>query len=299
METVDLNIDNYDYEDILNLFGLNHDFGENGLKNAKKIVLATHPDKSDLNKEYFLFFSKAFKILNFVYTFREKTNNSEKKNINYENTEYLLNNDENNKEIINQLKEKKILNPQNFNKWFNELFEKVKINNEYESNGYGEWLQNYEEHINTSEKNLSKMHEEINNKKEELRSKQLSKYNKINEFNNNEFCDLTNSNVDSYSSGMFSKLQFEDLKKAHTETVVPVSEKDYKDKYNNNINNIKFQRNQQNIVPLSVKDSNDYLNSEHFNNNYISSQRAFKLAKQEEEIEKKNNIWWSNLKTLK
>ena len=79
METVDLNIDNYDYEDILNLFSLNHDFGENGLKNAKKIVLATHPDKSGLNKEYFLFFSKAFKILNFVYTFREKGNNSEKK----------------------------------------------------------------------------------------------------------------------------------------------------------------------------------------------------------------------------
>ena len=299
MEAVDLNIDNYDYEDILNLFSLNHDFGESGLKNAKKIVLATHPDKSGLNKEYFLFFSKAFKILNFVYTFREKGNNSEKKNINYENTDYLLNNDENNKEIINQLKEKKILNPQNFNKWFNELFEKVKINNEYESNGYGEWLQNYEENINSTEKNLSKMHEEINNKKEQLRSKQLSKYNKINEFNNNEYCDLTNSNVDCYSSGMFSKLQFEDLKKAHTETVVPVNEKDYKDKYNNNINNIKFQRNQQNITPLSVKDSNDYLNSEHFNNNYISSQRAFKLAKQEEEIEKKNNIWWSNLKTLK
>ena len=71
MENVDLNIDNYDYEDILNLFSLDQDFGENGLKNAKKIVLATHPDKSGLNKEYFLFFSKAYKILNFVYTFRE------------------------------------------------------------------------------------------------------------------------------------------------------------------------------------------------------------------------------------
>ena len=142
------------------------------------------------------------------------------------------------------------------------------------------------------------MHEEINIKKEELRSKQLSKYNKINEFNNNEYCDLTNSNVDSYSSGMFSKLQFEDLKKAHTESVVPVSHKDYNNKYSN-IDNIRNERNQQNITPLSIKESNDYLNSEYNNNNYISSQRAFKLAKQEEEIEKKNNIWWSNLKTLK
>ena len=298
MEKVDLNIDNYHYEDILNLFNLSEDFGENGLKNAKKIVLATHPDKSGLNKDFFLFFSKAYKILNFVYTFREKANNSEKKNINYENTDYIVNNDENNKEIINQLKEKKILNPQNFNKWFNKLFEKVKINNEYESNGYGEWLQDHEENTNNTEKNVSKMHEEINKKKEELRSKQLSKYNKINEFNNSEYCDLTNSNVDSYSSGMFSKLQFEDLKKAHTESVVPVSDKDYNNKYSN-IDSIKNERNQQNIAPLSIKDSNDYLNSENANNNYISSQRAFKLAKQEEEIEKKNNIWWSNLKTLK
>ena len=117
-------------------------------------------------------------------------------------------------------------------------------------------------------------------------------------FNNNEYCDLTNSSVENYSSGLFSKLQFEDLKKAHTESVVPVSHKDYNNKYSN-IDNIRNERNQQNITPLSIKESNDYLNSEYNNNNYISSQRAFKLAKQEEEIEKKNNIWWSNLKTLK
>ena len=30
MEALDLNIDNYDYEDILNLFKLDHDFGDNG-----------------------------------------------------------------------------------------------------------------------------------------------------------------------------------------------------------------------------------------------------------------------------
>ena len=121
---------------------------------------------------------------------------------------------------------------------------------------------------------------------------------KIYDFNDNEYCDLTNSSVENYSSGMFSKLQFEDLKKAHTESVVPVSHKDYNNKYSN-IDNIRNERNQQNITPLSIKESNDYLNSEYNNNNYISSQRAFKLAKQEEEIEKKNNIWWSNLKTLK
>ena len=78
MENIDLNIDNYDYEDILNLFKLDINFGENDLKQAKKIVLSNHPDKSRLNKEIFLFFSKAYKILYSVYNFREKVNKSEK-----------------------------------------------------------------------------------------------------------------------------------------------------------------------------------------------------------------------------
>lgn len=300
MDELDLNIDNYDYDDILNLFSLDHNFGENDIKNAKKIVLATHPDKSGLNKEYFLFFTKAYKILNFVFIFREKGNYCEKKNINYENTDYISNNDENNKEIINQLKEKKILNPKNFNKWFNELFDSVKNNNEFEDNGYGDWLQSQEddECIYNKVTNVSKMHEEINKKKEQLRSMQLSKFNKINEFNNNDYCDLTNSSVENYSSGMFSKLQFEDLKKAHTESVVPISQEDYFNKHSN-VDSIKNERNQQIITPLSIKESTDYIKSQDLNNNYISSRRAFKLAKQEEEMEKKTNIWWSKLKTLK
>ena len=35
MENLDLDIDNYDYEDILNLFKLNINFQEYDLKNAK------------------------------------------------------------------------------------------------------------------------------------------------------------------------------------------------------------------------------------------------------------------------
>ena len=59
----DLNIDNYDLNDILALFKIPYDFDENDLKAAKKIVLKTHPDKSGLGSEYFLFYSKAYKVL--------------------------------------------------------------------------------------------------------------------------------------------------------------------------------------------------------------------------------------------
>ena len=46
------------FEDILNLFNLSPNFGEFELKNAKKMVLMTHPDKSKLDPEVFLFLPK-------------------------------------------------------------------------------------------------------------------------------------------------------------------------------------------------------------------------------------------------
>ena len=59
---IDFNINNYDLKDILNLFQVNDDFDEDDLKKSKKSIDVTS-DKSGLKKEYFLFFSKAYKIL--------------------------------------------------------------------------------------------------------------------------------------------------------------------------------------------------------------------------------------------
>jgi hypothetical protein len=59
MENMDLNINNYNLDDILKLFNLKHDFGEEEMKYAKRIALKTHPDKSGLKKDVFIFFSKA------------------------------------------------------------------------------------------------------------------------------------------------------------------------------------------------------------------------------------------------
>ena len=53
MDDLDLDLNNYELDDILNLFKLDYNFDEAALKQAKKIVLQTHPDKSKLPKEYF------------------------------------------------------------------------------------------------------------------------------------------------------------------------------------------------------------------------------------------------------
>lgn len=298
MEYLDLNIDNYEYEDILNLFNIPIDFEESHLKKAKKHVLAMHPDKSDLDKSFFLFFSKAYKILYSIYEFRMKANISEKLDLNYENIDYIKEQDIYNKEIINNLKNNEALKPENFNKWFNELFEKFKIENDYDSGGYGDWIKNDNEENIKQVANLSEMNEEINKKKEILRNNSLSKYTNIDEFNQSNYCDLTNSSVENYSSNMFSKLPYEDLKKAHEESIIPVNEKDYKPSFSN-IEEARIKRFQQNLNPLSDNDSKDYLEGEKYKENYISSQRAYKLAKQEEMVERINKKWWASLKTLK
>jgi hypothetical protein len=72
METLDLEIENYELQDIVNLFHINIPFQEEDLKKAKKLVLKTHPDKSGLKPEIFLFYSKAYKKLYSIWEFTNK-----------------------------------------------------------------------------------------------------------------------------------------------------------------------------------------------------------------------------------
>lgn len=60
---LDLNLENYEYEDITGLFGVPPLYTIDDLKRAKQIVAQTHPDKSGLDAKYFIFFKKAFQIL--------------------------------------------------------------------------------------------------------------------------------------------------------------------------------------------------------------------------------------------
>ena len=84
--SVDLDIDNYNLEDILKLFNVPLNFNEEDMKTAKKMTLMTHPDKSGLDKDYFLFYSKAYKKLHGIYTFRQNT----KQNLDIEYSDVLI-----------------------------------------------------------------------------------------------------------------------------------------------------------------------------------------------------------------
>jgi len=133
---MDLNIDNYSLQDLLHLFKLPDTFTEAQLKEARKRVVAVHPDKSGLDKSYFLFFHKAYNLLDTVYKFKQKAqqNMSEPQSFS---------------DILETMEEtdKKILattfttNPK-FNQEFNKLFDTLFIKDD---DGYGDWLKSNED----------------------------------------------------------------------------------------------------------------------------------------------------------
>ena len=286
---VDLDIDNYDLEDILRLFKLDYNFDENDLRNARKSALKSHPDKSKLDMKYFLFFSKAYNIIYDIYQFRQKKfqNASNKKYLKEEMSE------SNKYELKKKLS--KFKNAKDFNVWFNRVFNDVKLKNKEMDSGYGDWFKS-EEDINKDEaKNLSEFGEIFERKKKHCSS--IVKYNGIQDMVNSNGSNLLNEKPDYYASDVFSKLKYEDLKKAHTETVVPVTDKDIN--WSEKLKTLEQrQKERENIEVSSLSQSKKYLEKRKEKENIVSMSRAYNLYKRDEEILNSNNKFWSHLKQL-
>lgn len=266
----DFNLDNYSLKELLELFNLSYNFNEDDLKKAKRIALNTHPDKSKLPKDVFLFFSKAYKQIFKIYEFRKNKT---------KNTTYTIDKDEEKERFLKNFLERK-----DFNLWFNEMWNKSNIS--FNSNGYGNWMKN------ESTENLEHLTKEqqtnyINNKKRELQS--LIKNNDINETETTHghslLCD---DECNLYQSDVFSKFKYDDLKHVHTETVIPVSEDLINNRQNfNSVNDLSAFRNKQ-ISVMSDDESNKQLkyNNESMNKSNIN--RAYKLLRQDEKIDNIN-----------
>ena len=279
MDSIDLNLDNYELTDLLTLFNLQYDFTESDLKNAKKIVLKTHPDKSNLPKEYFLFFSKAYKIIYSIYEFRVKGKGS---------TEYMLD-ESTDVEIFKKLTGKK-----DFNKVFNELFDKCNVRTAENDTGYGEWLRSDEDMDNTVT-TKENMHDTFRKKKTVARDAIVNQ--SIQETGYNTYTDLLGNAPDNYSSDLFSSLGYEDLRNAHRENVIPVTEKDIKQTFKNQ-EELRIYRESQKIIPNSLSESKEMLHRQKQQEIKQDTQRAYTLAKQDELYKDINANFMSNLYKL-
>jgi len=283
---MDLDIQNYSLEEIVNLFKIPFNFDAGDLKRAKKLVLKSHPDKSNLPSEYFFFYSKAYKILFSIYEFKNKTRMEQ-------TTEYsIIDNTmkemtmEEKKYLDKYLKQNKLVD-ENFYKWFNEEFEKRK---EKEENGYESWLKSEEDMENVSIK-MNEMNDYFEKKKLTMVVKQ-----EVKEFStgNNNYSNLGGN--EEYDADIFSSFYYSDLKQAHSiipvssETRQPVSIEEYKkNRIREEIQN-KPLNERQSIILLDEKIKND---------ENISTNRAYYFAKKTQEAERANRDFMTKMKLLK
>ena len=321
LESMDLDINNYELNDILNLFKLPVMFDDKHLKQAKITVLQMHPDKSKLPKEYFLFFTKAYKILYEIYKVRfpdakkykedkfsytavidrELNQIKSKTAHNVEDREYHKTEEEAYKKIQK-------MDASKFNKWFNEKFEKFRLHDEEQDNGYEEWFRGVSKDgsADENENDVQEMggtwaerNAQIERKKAELRNKMaLIQHTEIQTANSSGggggYYGLGREAPQEYSSGLFSSLQYEDLKKAHTETVIPVTAEDYdkRRKYTSTNEMQMFRDIERTSYNYTKEFQTTQLDRETELQVEQDMQRAYRLAKQDEivrEINKRFN----------
>jgi hypothetical protein len=266
------------------------------MKECKKLVLKTHPDKCRLDNKYFLFFSQAYKKLLNIYEFQNKTNNKKTNNTN----EYY---DQNNGELLDKMFEtnKNLKDPKNFNTWFNNQFEKHRLEDPVET-GYGSWLKSDEDIVFTPTNiTKDKMASEMEKRKKQVQT--LTNYTGVNESYASTFGGSSLMAYDSNftSNTLFSNdgMNYTDLRQAYVESVIPVTEDDYEKKQKfKSIDEYKRHRDTSNIVPLSKEEGMRQLYQQDKQKDQESAALAFYYAQQAEKVKKNENDFWSGLKQI-
>ena len=287
LDTLDLELDNYSLDDLYHLFNIfNANLTEETLKSSKQIVLKMHPDKSRLDSKYFLFFSKAYKRLYSIYEFQNKS--TQKK---YKDEDFF---DDSNRNVLNHMFEnnKNLKDPKNFNSWFNQSFEKHRLEDPLEQ-GYGNWLKSDEGIMNIDD-NVTKnnMNDIFEQKKKQIQA--VSIYTGVNSMVSSTFGGSLLDGGENFTTDNYT-----DLKQAYSETLIPVTQEDY-DKMQkfNNVSEYKAHREKVDVTPLTKEEGERQLYQQQNQMNQESTALAFKYAKEAEKSKEKQNGFWADIKQI-
>ena len=111
---------------------------------------------------------------------------------------------------------------------------------------------------------------------------------------------LDEDEIDCYGGGdVFAKMKYDDVRYAHTNTVVPVTHQDFVDrKQYASIGQLQTARSQQDTVPLSESQAQRLLAEKERLQSSMSTRRAYNLLREEERGKKTADEWWSSLKRI-
>ena len=259
-----LDIHMYSLKDLLELFNADYNMSSDDLKRAKKQVLMTHPDKSKLPAEYFLFYKKAFDIIVNFYN----NQNKQSQNITAENTTYVPTsisdtNKSTSKQITTAINN---LNKKEFQDNFNKLFETnmVKKTNNTRNEWFSKDDQIYESSDDVNSKNMGQIFDKIKDKQSGMVKYKGVENLVVNSGSGYNLYDDDDADDTYVTSDPFSKLKFDDLRKVHKdETVLSVSERDYnKVKKYASVDHFMRERGNQSLTPLEKQDAERMLSTQ-------------------------------------
>uniref|UniRef100_A0A6C0D352 J domain-containing protein n=1 Tax=viral metagenome TaxID=1070528 RepID=A0A6C0D352_9ZZZZ len=293
-----LDVHMYSFHEILGLFDLTsqQNITMEHMKAAKKKVLMTHPDKSRLPPEYFLFYKKAFDIVVRHYENQNKQNQK----VEEKKYEPMKAHDVAKKTVGSVISDMK---QEEFQRKFNELFDANMAHKPDSTRN--EWFSKdspeYEMNESVNVKNMGQVFDKI---KETQSQTALSKYKGVENLcvgPGSRLHDIDEEEEDDYvTTDPFSKLKYDDLRKVHKDqTVFSVSERDFAKvpKYAST-DHLMRERGRQSLNPLEKTDAERLLaqQEQQYRERMLHKQHASSLRTMQ--YEEKNRAVLSNFLRL-
>ena len=230
----------YSLTELLGLFDLTYDLDIEGIKRARKKVLMTHPDKSNLPSEYFLFYKRAFEMVYGLYEEQSRQN----RRVPTEPVEYRPS---------SVAVKGTVIKTEGFNQKFNEIFEKTMVVAPDPTRN--EWFKSEAAlYSDISDKNINRAFETIKSQQSGI-----VRHRGVETMKSAGGTSLYDDDTDdSYvTCDPFSKLKYDDLRKVHKDqTILAVGDSDYEkiQKYNS-MDHLVQARGRQQLSPLERTDA--------------------------------------------
>lgn len=196
---MDLELDHYDYSELLGLFELSSPYTKEQWKGAYSVVKRMHPDKSGLPGAYFDFFRRAHALLGSILQTRGVRTDVD--------------------DLLGVEERQKIsgMTEEEFGTWFNQTFDEVC---KTEDAGHGDWLAGDEGLVKTG--SASDVHTYFRSERTKgSKRAELAVWDMGGAF------DTMGAEPSSYSAPLFSSLQYDDVRMAHAQTFIPIDESDF------------------------------------------------------------------------
>ena len=231
-----LDIRQYGLDEIYSLFGVRREtLSIEDLKKAKQRVLMTHPDKSGMPSDYFIFYKKALEVLatDYAEMHRVEQSNNRMTELQHNNYEYSHGGGEEEERM--RAVAGKTASGDKFQRDFNRIFEEQMQQKIDESRN--DWFKDDRAAYDTSKVGKSNMNQSIEEVKRQQRAvarytggvRELTHHIGTRLYDEQGTGNPEGDGEDQYISGdPFAKLKFEDLRRVHKdETVFQVSESDF------------------------------------------------------------------------